>query len=262
MDDRVAANRRFWEELADLHPDTEFYDAEAVVGGASSLRGIEREELPSLDGRDVLHLQCHIGLDSVSLAREGADVTAVDYSERAIDTARELAAAAGADVEFVETDVRDVPGVVDREFDLVFASYGVLTWVPDVGEWAAVAAGMLRPGGALYLVDYHPFTDVLDREGRRPEADYFGDEPLALEEEGSYAAPEGEVTHTSTYQWTHGLGEVVTAVADAGLSLAFLHEFPYAYFRRFEGMVEDEAGRWRFEDDPQLPQLFSLLARA
>lgn len=264
--DELDANRRHWDDLAAVHVDAEFYDVPSVVDGASSLRAVEREELSDLfedwaAGRRtrVAHLQCHVGLDTVSLAREGADVVGLDFSAESVARAREIAERAGVDARFVESDVYDAPQALDGRFDLVFCSYGVLCWLPDVREWAGVVAALLRPGGTLYLVDYHPFTDALGWEDCRPAYDYFADEPAEFDEDGSYADEDASLDHTRSYLWVHPVGEVVTALVDAGLELEFLHEFPHAYFRRFADMEADDDGRYRLPD-VDLPQLYSVRA--
>lgn len=261
-----AANRRNWDDLADVHVESSFYDVEAVVDGASTLRPIEREELADVfaawdEGRQthVAHLQCHIGLDTVSLAREGAEVVGLDFSDESIEHAREIAAATEVDPSFVVADVYDAPDTLDGPFDVVFASYGVLCWLPDVERWAQVVSDLLAPGGVAYLVDYHPFTDVFGWDEAVPVRDYFAEEPALNDEGGSYADFEADVEHTESYQWQHTLGEIVTGLIDAGLTVEFLHEHPQSYFRRFEPMTADEDGVYRYED-PELPQLFSVRA--
>lgn len=265
--DELAVNRRHWDELAGVHVDSAFYDVEAVVDGASSLREIEREELGDLfdawaAGREneVAHLQCHVGLDTVSLAREGADVAGLDFSEESIAHARDVADRAGVDAEFVVSDVYEADEALSSPFDVVFSSYGVLFWLPDVRAWAEVVADLLRPGGTAYLVDYHPFTDTLGWEDCRPTYDYFHDGPLEFDEDGSYADEDAQLDHTLSYAWIHPLGEVVTALVDAGLELEFLHEFPHAYFRRFADMEADSEGRYHLPS-ADLPQLYSVRAR-
>jgi SAM-dependent methyltransferase len=273
MDDRRASleeNREHWEELAARHPDTEFYDVAGFLAGETSLLPLEREEFGPLVGEGVslLHLQCHFGLDTLSWAREGCDVVGVDFAGTAIETARELAVEAGLDehAEFVRADVYDVPEVLDRTFDAVFTSYGVLPWLPDLDGWAEVVAGSLAPGGVFYLAENHPFTGTLHEDsepgGMRFAYPYFGGEHLTFEADGSYADPEAELEHRRTHEFSHSLGEVLTALLDAGLDLEFVHEHPWSEFRALDAMEADEEGRWWLPGlEHDLPFLFSVLAR-
>jgi SAM-dependent methyltransferase len=274
MDDRIETNRANWEERAALHPQTAFYDVPGFLDGDSTLRDVERRELGDAvgDGTRLCHLMCHIGLDTLSWAREGASVVGVDFSETAVHAARDIAADAGlADrARFVQADVTDPDAVGeavadadhdgsgDAGFDVVFASYGVLVWLPDLSGLTEAATELLAPGGTFYLVDGHPLSHTVDDAGAFSYS-YFREEPFVVDAQGSYADPDAEFEHTKTYQWTHTLGDVVSAVADAGLRVEFCHEFPFTHFEKFDGMVEAE-GWWRRADGPDLPLLFSLKA--
>jgi SAM-dependent methyltransferase len=263
-------NREHWEELAEIHPDTEFYDVAAFLEGESSLLPLEREELGPLVGKGttLLHLQCHFGMDTLSWARAGAEVVGVDFSETAVETARELAAETGLDdrAEFVESDVYELPAILDREFDVVFTSYGVLTWLPDIEGWAEVVERFVAPGGVFYIAENHPFTLCLDEESG-PDAfrfayPYFEGEHLTFDIEGSYADPDADVEHTRTHEFSHSLGEILTALVDTDLDLEFVHEHPWSEFRALDAMEADEEGRyWLPGLDHDLPFLFSVRAR-
>lgn len=270
MDEYRDANRRNWDERADVHPDTDYYDVAGFLDGKSSLHSLERDELGEeiSEDTDLLHLQCHFGLDTLSWAREGASVVGVDFSEEAIELARELAEETNLDqrAEFVEADVLALD--LDRQFDVVFTTYGVLYWLPDIDSWAETVGSHLRPGGTFYIAEIHPFGGVFEDisgESATLSHPYFGDdEPLKFEVGGSYAAEDAEFENDVTYEWSHGLGEIVSALADAGLRIDFLHEHPWADFRMYENMTEDEEGRWwPPEDAPfDLPLTFSIRATA
>ncbi|MFC6835770.1 class I SAM-dependent methyltransferase [Halomarina ordinaria] len=271
MDDRLADNRAHWEELAALHPDTAFYDVESFLDGESTLRPLEREELGGRvgEGTRLLHLQCHFGLDTLSWARHGADVTGADFSETAVETARDLARETGLAerARFVEGDLYDLPAVLDEAFDVVFTSYGVLNWLPDIEAWADVVGHFLTSGGTFYVAEIHPFSHVLMDldlvEGRPvPDWSYFGGDPRTYDEDGTYADREAELDDTVTHEWAHGLGEVVTALVDAGLDVEFVREHPFACFEQFPGMEHDEDGYWWLPEAPEdVPLTFSLRAR-
>lgn len=262
-------NREYWDELAEIHPGTDFYDVASFLEGESSLLPLEREELGLRieEGTTLLHLQCHFGMDTLSWAREGAEVVGVDFSEAAIETARELATEAGLDdrAEFVESDVYDLPSKLDREFDVVFTSYGVLTWLSDIERWAEVVERFVTPGGTFYVAENHPFTLCLDEESG-PEAfrfayPYFGGEHLRFDLDGSYADPDADVEHTRTHEFSHSMGEILTALLETDPELEFVHEHPWSEFRQLTGMEPDEEERWWFPGlEHDLPFLFSVRA--
>jgi SAM-dependent methyltransferase len=257
------ANRDLWDAWTRLHlrlpTGGPHYDVAAFKAGRTTLTPIERAELGDVAGQTLLHLQCHFGLDSLSWAREGAAVTGVDFSPEAVAAAARLSQELGLPAHFVCADVYDLPGVLGETFDVVFASYGVLTWLPDVPRWARVVARFVRPGGVFYLVDRHPVTRLLrprtaDSAGNPLREGYFpGPAPARAEEHGSYADPETAVW-TTAYYWSHSLGEVVTALIDAGLRPEFLHEFPEGAIAG-PGRPSAEPG----EADP--PAWFSVRAR-
>jgi 2-polyprenyl-3-methyl-5-hydroxy-6-metoxy-1,4-benzoquinol methylase len=267
MDDYRQANRRRWDELTPLHAGSAFYDVAGFLAGGSSLKSIEVEELGDVAGRSLLHLQCHFGLDTLSWARRGARVTGVDFSEAAVARAKALAAEAGLPAEFACSTVEDLPAVLGGTYDIVFTSYGVLCWLPDLRPWARTVAHFLRPGGTFYMVEIHPFTDVFDdgpdATDFRVRYPYFhAAQPLAWEAQGSYADRSATVVNKVSYVWSHPLGDVVTALTGAGLRLEFLHEFPQCVYPRFPWMRQDADGWWRQPPgQPAVPLLFSLRAR-
>ena len=161
MEDFLRTNRELWDAWTGIHRGSAFYGVDAFLSGESSLSGIEREAVGDVSGKRLLHLQCHFGMDSLSWARLGAEVTGVDFSPRAIDAARDLAVQAGLEAEFLCADVTRLPAAWSGRFDIVFTSYGVLPWLPDLVSWAGTIARVLRPGGAFHLVEFHPLTGML-----------------------------------------------------------------------------------------------------
>ena len=262
----LQANRDRWDELVPLHARSAFYDVEGFKAGKSSLRPLELAELGDVAGKSLLHLQCHFGLDTLSWARLGARVVGVDFSEQAVALARSLARELDLPAEFVGAGVYDLPGVLVGAFDIVFTSYGVLCWLPDLRRWAATAAHFLKPGGVLYLAEIHPFAMVFDDRAAGPELrvayPYFhAPEPLRTEPQGTYADRAAEVRHRTSYEWVHSLGDVVNAVLGAGLRVEFLHEFPYCICGILPGMIAGADGWWRLpEGQGSIPLLFSLKA--
>lgn len=233
-----AANRANWDERVPIHVASPFYDLPGFVAGADTLRDFELAEVGDVSGKTLLHLQCHIGLDTLSWARRGATVTGLDFSEPAVQTARDLAAQIGAaTARFVTADVYDAAQAVGGQvFDIVYTGYGALCWLPDIGRWAQTAAALVAPGGFLYLSEHHPVCDVLAEDGRTVQGDYFRRDPAVFDAPGTYADPDAPMAATTTVEWLHGVGDVVSAVAAAGLRLEFLHEHDHGHFRLPAGL--------------------------
>ncbi len=162
MDEQRQANRTLWNNWTALHAKSSYYDVEGFKAGKSTLTSIEVDEVDAVAGKSLLHLQCHFGLDTLSWARRGAMVTGVDFCERAIELARSLAQELELPARFAHSDVYDLPTVLHDEFDIVFTSYGVLYWLPDLRGWADVVARFLKPGGTFFIVEHHPFASVFD----------------------------------------------------------------------------------------------------
>lgn len=266
-------NRRNWDDRSALHEASGYGIRELIDDPAalSDTLAPDVERLGDLTGRDVVHLQCHLGTDTISLSRLGPRrVVGVDLSGESLRRARAIAAEAGAAIEFVEANVYDAREAVAGDFDLVYTSLGVLCWLPDVDAWARVVASLLAPGGRFVIRDDHPMSMTLDddaSDGLRVEYPYFQqDQPLTWDDEGSYVeAPEGGpvVSHTRNHQWNHSLGEILTALLRAGLVIDALEETPYSAWVRWPDlMVADEAGRgFRLLDRPErLPMQFVIQA--
>jgi SAM-dependent methyltransferase len=262
----LETNRRHWDEVVPIHASSDFYDVASFKAGKTGLNPLELEEVGDVKGKSLLHLQCHFGLDTLAWAREGATVTGVDFSEQAIETARALAADIGAEAQFVVSDVYNLPDRLTGQFDIVFTSYGVLGWLPDMTRWAQVVAHFVGPGGTFYIVEFHPFAWVFDDApgvtGLNVRYPYFPSrEPLRFEDEGTYADPAAQIEHRATYSWPHTLGDIVTALVDAGLRIDFLHEFPFSPYQcwPFTELVGDREVRLKTHDG-SVPLLFSIKA--
>lgn len=259
--DRMLQNRRAWDLRTPVHRESDFYDVASFKEGRNSLHQPEQEELGEVSNRSLLHLQCHFGMDTLSWARLGARVTGVDFSEEAILSARALADEIGAEARFVCANVYELPKMLDEQFDIVITTYGVLSWLPDLDGWAAVVAHFLKPGGTFCLVEIHPIIGLFDDEddGKlRITGSLFDRGPfetLALE---TYADGLALPRH-SEYNWTWTVGEVVTALASAGLRVERLRELPADVRQRLRSMVRSPDGSWRLPGDP-LPCLFTLIA--
>ncbi len=262
-------NHDLWNRWTQLHATCESDYAELVDrlrDGGTTLKDTELDELGDVAGRSLLHLQCHFGLDTLSWAKRGAAATGVDFSEEAIALARSLSRELGVDAEFICADIYDLSQVLDGQFDIVYTSYGVLPWLPDLERWAGTVAHFVKPGGTFYIVEGHPARRIMlprrvDDTGKPIAYGYFcGTEPVAVQERGSYASPNADAVHTA-YYWAHSLGEIVTALCTAGLQLEFLHEFAKTVeiCRSYE---EDELGQYRplTLRDVMIPSQFSIRA--
>ena len=266
-----ALNRASWDERAPAHAASPDYSVERFAADPGFLSGVVRFDLPRLGdvaGLDGVHLQCHIGTDTVSLARLGARMTGLDFSGPAVEQATLLAQRLGLDVPFVQADVHDAVEVLGGErFDLVYTGIGALCWLPSVERWADVVAGLLRPGGRLFLREGHPVLWSIDES--RPdgllvvEHPYFErPEPIVWDEGGTYVATDAQFVHNTTHEWNHGLGEIVTALLGRGFTLTGLVEHDSAPWDPLPGRtVADELGEHRLTDRRwRLPFTYTLQA--
>ena len=258
---RMETNRQLWDDWVDVHQRSDYYDVDGFRHGRSTLRSIELEELGDVAGRSLLHLQCHFGMDTLSLARMGARVTGVDFSEPAVALARSLAEELGLEARFIESNVYELTRVLREQFDMVFTNYGALCWLPDIPGWARVVARFLRPGGTFVIVDGHPLASCLHEVDGRLEVDdsVYRQSPWELVARGTYAGDELLPTPRPNFQWPWTVGGMVSALIDAGLRIERLRELPMDTWRRFPSMTPDDQGWWRLPNDP-LPLLVACRA--
>lgn len=265
MDDHIAANRANWDERVPIHAASRFYDVEGWLRERPGPRDREIEALGDVSGSDLVHLQCHFGLDTLAFADAGARVTGLDFSAAAIAQARSLAERAGLGdrARFVEADVLHAAAALSPErYDIVYVSLGALCWLPSVRRWAAQVAELLRPGGRLYLHDVHPLAWALADDDVRLEHSYFEEsEPYIDDGDVTYTDGDARLTSARSYEWNHSIGEIVTAVLGEGLRVEALVEHDWTVWPRFPWLVETSAGRWEPPPDrPRLPLTFTLLA--
>ena len=265
------ANRANWDERVALHLRAHSYDLSALRAGRGALTPIEEAELSSVDGLRVLHLQCHFGRDSLTLAQRGAHVTGLDFSGEAIKLARALAAELRLSdrARFVCADLYTAPDAIAEAaaFDRVFVAWGALNWLPDIAGWANVVSHFLKPGGALYLAEFHPIGSVFGAEPTskggvlnwsRP---YFGHETMIDTAPQTYTGDASRLQSGPTYEWLHPLGEIITALLAAGLQLKWLHEHDATpWWPVLTALHRSDDGLWRWPDKPWLPLSFSLWA--
>ncbi len=269
LDDYLKANLASWDEAVALHLASELYDVAGFKAGGTSLSEIELGELGPFvhEGTRLLHLQCHFGLDTLSWARRGAVVTGVDFSGAGIAAARALADEVGlsARAAFAQSDVERLPDRLSGSFDVVFTSWGALIWLGDLERWADVVAHYLRPGGVLYIAEFHPYA-FLVADDARPDSMRVGypyfmhGVPQRFDDESDYADPDARTEHTVTFEWLHGFAEIIDPLLRRGLRLDFLHELPFTVpGLPFLFLEKDDAGMLRVKghhDD--FPLTFTL----
>jgi SAM-dependent methyltransferase len=260
MDEHLEANRALWDEWAEVNARSASYDLEDFKRGGVRLRDYEIEEVGPVSGKTLLHLQCHFGIDSLSWARLGAKVTGIDFSERAIAIATGLAAELGLEASFLRSDLYELPERLGGEFDVVYTSRGVLCWLPRIHPWADVVARFVKPGGFFYITETHPILEAYEDDFTLKFPYWEREEPSSFVIQGSYADPAAKVKTEKDYEWNHGLGEIVTALAQAGLRIEFLHEWPFVESE--VPFLEKRDGRsWMpGELDGRMPLMYSLKA--
>jgi len=270
-DDYRDLNRASWDERAPAHAASPDYNLAAFRSDPAYLSDVVRFDLPLLgdvSGLRGVHLQCHIGTDTISLSRLGARMTGLDFSPPALEQARALAAETGAEVDFVEADLYDAADVLpEGGFDLVFTGIGALCWLPDIRRWAHVVARLLAPGGRLFIREGHPvlwaLADPLPDGRLELGLPYFEhEEPLVWDEGGTYVETDVEFQHNTTQEWNHGLGEIVSAVLAEGLTLTTLVEHDSVPWDAFPGHTDKlPGGEFRVSDRPwRLPHSYTLTA--
>ncbi len=265
MDPHIAANRANWDDRVPIHMGSSFYDVEGWLADRRGPRPRAVEALGDVNGLDVVHLQCHLGLDTLAFAHAGARVTGLDFSGAALAEARALAERAGLvdRARFVEGDVlHAAEALAPGTYHIVYVSLGALCWLPSVMGWAAQVAALLRPGGRLYLHDVHPIAWALADDDLRIEHSCLEEpEPFVDDSDVTYTDGDGRVAASRSYEWNHSIGEIVTAVLDHGLRLDRLTEHDWTVVPRFPWLVETTDHRWEAPaGTPRVPLTFTLVA--
>ena len=256
--DLFEANRQLWNQRTLVHKDSDFYDLAGFKRGDTALRNIELEELGEVKGKSLLHLQCHFGMDSLDWARRGAKVTGMDLSDEAIKTAVSLNEELGLDAKFICCNVYDLPAHLDQQFEIVFTSYGVIGWLPDLDKGAAVVANHLKPGGIFYLAEFHPFVWTFDDDFTHIKYYYDNRELIITENQGTYTDREADIKGKE-YSWNHSLSEVLNALLNAGLELESFNEHMYSPYACFRNLVETAPGQWQVKGmEGKIPMVYSL----
>ncbi|UVL58446.1 class I SAM-dependent methyltransferase [Pseudomonas sp. B21-012] len=270
MTDPIELNRRNWDERAPLHAASGDYEVETFVADPAHLSEVVRFDLPRLGdirGQRAVHLQCHIGTDTLSLSRLGAEVSGLDFSAQSLAQARALAQRCAARIDYVEADVYAADQVLPAAaFDLVYTGIGALIWLPSIERWARTVAALLKPGGRLFLREGHPMLLAVNEDHQDKlviEYPYFEREAPTVWDSGeTYVETDGVLEQTVTHEWNHGLGEIISALLKHGLQITALEEHDSIPWEALPGqMSKDEGGEWSLDKDRwRLPLSYTLQA--
>ena len=260
-DNYIAINKESWNNRTDSHLNSEFYDVKGFLAGKNSLNSIELDLFGDVTGKKILHLQCHFGQDSLSLARMGAKVTGVDLSDKAIAAWNELAAKMELDVNFICCDLYDLPNHLEDQFDIVFTSYGTIGWLPDINKWAALISRFLKPSGQFVFAEFHPVVWMFDDDFKFVKYGYSQTEPVMESEEGTYADKTADIQQ-SYVTWNHGLADVISALINQNISIEKFQEFDYSPYDCLDHLEEFEPGKYRVKHfGNKIPMVYSILGQ-
>ncbi len=259
-DNYIAINRQSWNNRVQSHMNSDFYDLDGFLQGNTSLNSIELELLGDIKNKQILHLQCHFGQDSLSLGRLGAHVTGVDLSDKAVESAIELANKTKIDANFICSDIYELPKCLDKQFDIVFTSYGTIGWLPDLDKWAKIVAKYLKPGGKFVFVEFHPVVWMFDDDFEKIAYHYFNKEVIIESETGSYADKTADLSQEYV-MWNHSMSDVVNSLIKNGLEINSLDEFDYSPYNCFNKTEEFKPNKFRIKHlDNKIPMVFAIVA--
>lgn len=260
QDQYFETNKAFWNASTKLHVDSPIYELADFRNGGLSLRELEQQEVGEVRGKKLLHLQCHFGMDTMSWSRLGAEATGMDISDEGIKEARRIAGELGLDTTFVCCNIYDLPQHLEGQFDIVFTSYGVLGWLPDLDKWAKVVNHFLKPGGTFYIAEFHPFIWLYDDKFEDIKYSYFNTGPDYELTENTYGDRDANLS-MGNYYWSHPLGAVSNALIKQGLQIEFIHEWDYINWNCIQGL--EEIGKYRYilpKWGHKIPYMYSLKA--
>lgn len=261
VDNYIEINRQSWNNRTDAHLKSEFYDLPNFVKGNTSLNSIELDLLGDLAGKSILHLQCHFGQDTISLSRLGAETTGVDFSDKAIESARKLAKDTKCDVTFICCDIYDLPNHLDKQFEIVYTSYGTIGWLPDLEKWAEIVSKFLKPNGQFVFVEFHPVVWMFDDNFDKVAYRYFNSGAIVELESGTYADRTAKISQEYV-MWNHGLTEVLTSLINNGLEITSFSEYDYSPYNCFNKTIEFEPNKFRIEHlGNKIPMVYSIVAK-
>lgn len=253
-------NKKWWNDVVPIHARSKLYNLAGFKKGKSSLQSLEIKELGNIKGKTILHLLCHFGMDTLSFARIGAKATGVDLSDKAIEFAQRLSKEINTPAEFICSDVYKLPKVLKKKYDIIFASYGVLCWLSDIKKFAKIVSHFLNKGGIFYIVELHPFTNILSYDFKISYK-YFDKTPSMDDSSGTYANWNADIK-SPTYLWSYTISDIINSLTEEGLKIDYLHEFPFTMYNQFPGfMKQNKKGQYVLKNkEIQIPLLFSLKA--
>lgn len=261
MKNYLEINRSTWNNKVAVHVDSNFYDNESFIKGKSTLNNIELELLGNVKDKSILHLQCHFGQDTMSLARMGAQVTGIDLSDKAIAKAQELNLQLGLNSQYICCDVYETRQHTNELFDIVFSSYGTIGWLPDLDIWAKVISDSLKPNGIFVFAEFHPVVWMFDNDFKEVFYSYFNIEEIIEEEQGTYADRNANI-EAKTITWNHPLTEVLNSLINNGLTIEIFNEYDYSPYACFNNVEEFETNKFRIKNlGNKIPMVYALRAK-
>jgi 2-polyprenyl-3-methyl-5-hydroxy-6-metoxy-1,4-benzoquinol methylase len=256
----LAINKQSWNNRTDAHLKSAFYDLDGFLKGKSSLNDIELNLLGNIEGKSILHLQCHFGQDTISLSQLGAEITGVDLSDKAIESAKSIASQMNSTAKFICCNIYDLPNHLEQKFDIIFTSYGTITWLPDLQEWAKLISNYLKPEGRFIFAEFHPVVWMFDDNFETVAYNYFNSGPILETESGTYADRNAEIIQQYVC-WNHSMAEVISALITNGLEIKTFQEFDYSPYNCFNKTIEFEPGKYRIEHlDDKIPMVYAIEA--
>lgn len=257
----IDLNKQTWNNKVDVHVVSDFYELENFMNGKNTLPQTDLVALGDVKGKSILHLQCHFGQDSLSLARLGAKVTGVDFSDKAIQKAKELNTQLGLDAEFICCDVYETLEHITQQYDIIYTSYGTIGWLPDLDKWSNVISKALKPSGKFVFFEFHPVIWMYDDNFEEVFYNYFKSEPIKEEFTGTYANKNSEIVN-KTISWNHSLSEVFQALLKQNISIEHFEEFNYSNYNCFSHTEEFEPGKFRIQKfENKIPMMYSIIGK-
>ncbi len=254
------ANKKLWDKAASINANSKFYSVEKFKQGKSSLNYVELEALGNVKGKSILHLQCHFGQDTLSLARMGANITGVDFSSEAISLANKLKIELKLNADFICCNIYDLKKYLNKKFDIVYTSYGVIGWLPDLGKWAEIISSFLKPSGMFFMVEFHPFIWMFDNKIEKIKYPYFNSGVIKEKIKGIYSDRNANMEAVE-YGWNHALSEVFSSLTGNGLQINEFNEFPFSFYNCFPNMIKGKDGYFRIKHlKNYFPLMYSIKA--